>query len=161
MHLGAECGESGLRLFERIGLAATKHRERAVVGGLLAEHDGRVEMADAALVADGFHLFRGLGRGGRGDADDGALLQAVEQAGVDDDIFDLCVGRDHHDDDLGALADIGDAADRLHPGRFRARHHLGQHVVTGDVEALVHHVTGHLIAHRAEPDDAGVFHAHT
>ena len=80
---------------------------------------------------------------------------------MEDDILDLRIGRDHDDDDFGARADVGGAVDDIDARIHRAlRRHRG-HVIAGDGEALVHHVPRHLIAHGAQADDAGVFHAHS
>src|SRR5215470_19006104 len=62
MHdVSAERRKHGFRFFERLYVATTEYSERAVVGGLLTEHDRRVEEADPAFRAHRFELACGFG----------------------------------------------------------------------------------------------------
>ena len=63
MHdIAAEGLHGGLGLVKGRGGAAAEHRQCAVVGGLLTEHDGRIEDADALGRADLLKLLGGIDR---------------------------------------------------------------------------------------------------
>jgi hypothetical protein len=77
---------------------------------------------------------------------------------MDEDVLHLLVGGDHHDDDLRIFTDIRDAAHGFsHRPLSRAPAPRAAHRRPATSKPLFHHVARHLIAHRAEPDDAGVF----
>ncbi len=153
------------RLHDRLGLficrrrAAAEHRQRPVVGRLLTEHHGRVEDADTLRVSNLLELLRGIDRTRAGHADHRALCQAIKQAGFDDHVFHLRVGRHHHDHDFRIGADLRRRADNSDARGLRSCVALGQHIDAVDLESLFHHVPRHLIAHGAEADHACLGHA--
>ena len=87
--------------------AAGKHRQRAVIGGVLAEHDWRIEHADAARGGELLHVSTGLRRDAARDTDHRAGGEAVDEAAAKH-LRDLRIGLHHHNDDVGVRRNLGD-----------------------------------------------------